>query len=111
MCQAFDIFCRGHTAFEPGIPKTCVLPIIWSPNHAFNIPEVSIAFFPQFIAKFDTDALFFQVCHFLDTQKLQMEQHTLELNNTLLNSHTCYNLFPSKKGHSSSHLMVSMESI
>jgi hypothetical protein len=44
MSQAFDIFSRGNTAFEPGIPKTYVLPIICSPNHAFNISEVSIAF-------------------------------------------------------------------
>lgn len=39
-------------------------------------PLKTVAFFPQFVGKFVTEILF-QVCHFVCTQKSQLEQHTL----------------------------------
>jgi hypothetical protein len=49
--------------------------------------------FPKFKAELDADTLFFQVCHFLGTPKLQMEQYTVLLNKTSLNNHTCHSIF------------------
>jgi len=65
----------------------------------------------QFRAKFDADMLFLQVCHFLGTTRSQMEHNTGTFNKTLLNSHTCYSLIPSRKWHASfySNLHLAVE--
>lgn len=41
--------------------------------------------------------LLFQVCHFLGVEKSQMEQDTLILNKTILNTHMYYKLKPSRE--------------
>jgi hypothetical protein len=56
-----------------------------------------IPLYIQFRAKFDADMLFFHVCHFLVTTRSQMEHNIGTFNMTLLSSHTCYSLIPSRK--------------
>jgi hypothetical protein len=53
--------------------------------------KVSVKLFPHFKTKFAADMLCIQVCHFLGTPELQMEQQTLVLNKILIKSH-CYQL-------------------
>lgn len=44
--------------------------------------------FRQFTAKFDADALLFQVCHFLGMQELQMEHTPLYIRHYITVAHT-----------------------
>jgi hypothetical protein len=76
--------------------KIFVLPIVSSPKLLSKSLMVA-QHFPQFKMKSDADTLFFQACHFTSTLKLQMEQHALVLNKTLLNNHTRYGLIQSRK--------------
>jgi hypothetical protein len=42
----FNIFTRGHAAFELGKAfRNLSLPIVWSLKAALNFPKVSVAFF------------------------------------------------------------------
>jgi len=49
-------------------------------------PQVSVEFFALFKAKFEAGSQFFKSAMFLGLPKLQVEQHTLVLNEMLLNS-------------------------
>ena len=75
---------------------TCVLSTVYSPEQLQHLKSFHIIF-SKFKAKFDVWTLFFQVCHFVGLSKSQREQHTIVLNKTLLNSHTCYHPIPSRK--------------
>jgi len=63
------MFDGNYIAFELGksIQKLVLFPLL---------PFESCSIFPQFVGKFVTEILF-QVCHFVCTQKSQLEQHTL----------------------------------
>jgi hypothetical protein len=65
--------------------KTCVISIISHHRHSQHFKKFC-SIFSQFQAKLNAHLLVFQVCHFLGTQKLHTEQHTLALNNTLQSS-------------------------
>jgi hypothetical protein len=80
--------------------KTCVLPIFCSPDTTISIFSCFCSSLPQFKAKFVAGKLFFQVYKLLGKPKSQMEQHTLVLNKTLLNNHTCYSHISCREGFS-----------
>jgi len=91
--QAFSIFNRGYTVLKLGkLLNTCVLPIIYWFHHFRSFHSI----FPTVRAKFVVSMLFFQVCHFLDIPELQMEQHTLVLQKTLVKN-AYYDLIPRMK--------------
>lgn len=102
-CLSMDISSKCYPQQRPHCfwtwkttQKFVFYPLSTLQKHLQHLQSFHIIF-SQFQAKFDVWTLFFQVCHFVGLSKLQREQHTLVLNKTLLNSHTCYHLIPSRK--------------
>jgi hypothetical protein len=90
--QVYGIFTRGHITFEPRNPIKILCSSNFLLSKTFAAFEGFCSILPQFEAKFDADMMFFEVCSILGKQNLQMEQHTVVLNKTLLNKCMSHNL-------------------
>jgi hypothetical protein len=76
--------------------KTCGLAIICFPKGTSNNGKNPVAF-SVLKEKSEADILLFQFCHFLGMAKSQMEEHSLERNETLLDNQSWSSLIPSRK--------------
>lgn len=82
--------------------KTCVLPIFQlSKRYSQNV-EVYLAFSSTWSKILCRHSVFWSLLYVVIT-KLQMEQHTLALDKTLLNYHICYSHITRGKWHTNTY--------